>query len=122
MSHARTTRMTTALVVAAQLAGVPASLTAGERATLRGERRHTQTQPGAAASPLGGEGFLATAWHWLVDVWAAQGGLIDPNGSPMTPPPPPTSPTSTSTIDQGGLIDPNGTRSTLDGTPILPLP
>ena len=62
-------------------------------------------------------GFFSLVWDLLADVFergastgsgssfsAKNGGMLDPNGRPVPPPPP----ENRSTSDNGGMLDPNG--------------
>ncbi len=76
----------------------------------------------AAALPPGSrtpsaDRFLESVWNWiashiapapsgpgLASIWAAAGGMMDPNGPPAT--------------DEGGMMDPDG-RPTADEGPMM---
>ena len=83
MSRKPEARTATALILTALLAASPEAWAAGKKARARGKAERQPT-----VQQAGGYGLLAAAWRWLVSVWDEEGGLIDPNGTRMTPPGP----------------------------------
>jgi hypothetical protein len=78
--------------------------------------------PAVAAAPLGRPappGLLDPLWQWLHNLWAADGGAIDPFGVKALAPPrhlgtprvsPGGAPYRAFVGADGGMIDPNGSK------------
>ncbi len=75
--------------------------------------------PGSRTPPA--DRFLESVWNWvayriaqapsapgLASIWAAAGGMMDPNGQPATDEGPMMDPDGRPTTDEGPMMDPNG--------------